>query len=267
VSASLLKPGALAQPRIAAMDFALRQKPETLDRRGISWFRLFWRHFLWIPLLGLLLAVVMGAFAWASLNTASILVANGVETSATVTRLQKGRSASGGTYTGRSTSWVHYGFQASDGQSIEGSAAVPRRYFDTLRLRDDVPVRYYEVDPRINAPVEAMTGFHGWVMAVGAPLLALLCFAAAAALLPPALSMRRAVMRGSERKAQVLALEPRHPGSEDNSLFRVVWTDPEGRGEQHSARYHPESGLPEIGATITVHVDPMNGRNWWEVEL
>jgi len=49
-----------------------------------------------------------------------------------------------------------------------------RQQPETLRLRSDVPIRFSEVEPRVNTPVEVLTGFHGWVMAVGAPLLALL---------------------------------------------------------------------------------------------
>ena len=236
----------------------------TPERRRVSWKRLFTRHFIWLPMLPLLMAVMLGIFSWHQFRTAELLEVYGTEGIATVidreivrTRDNEGRT--------RTQYYISYRFQPTTGPEVSARRAVSRATYDALPLDAGVPVRYVEHDPDVNEIEPGSADSAARVLALIATIAAIVGLGLAVWIGRRKASLFRAARYGEVRQARVTGHIETNTRVNGRRQYRMAWVDALGQQGQ-SGMFRHEKLLP-TGSVIVVYVDGKTGRGWWEEEL
>ena len=231
-----------------------------MERKRVSVWRVIGRHYLWIPLLPALFALIMGGVGLALWSEARVMARDGVEAVGQVTdrRIRTTSDRDGN----RSTSYVvSYTFRPSSDQTVEASQAVSRALYDRLAAGDSVTVRYLPHDPG-RSQLEA-----GGVL-LPLILIAVALIAAAATLwlaqrmMGTKLAILRAARRGEVREARVTGTEATNVQVNGRTQYRLTWQD--AAGQTGTSAMRDPIALPKAGTVVRVYVDPRTGRGFWE---
>lgn len=231
-----------------------------IERRQISWKRLFFRHWLWLPLFSLVFAVPFTIVGVVFLTEARTLERDGIDTVAVITHrhIRSERDRDGNN---RTRHMLHYIFNPTSDQHVEGVQDVSRRFYNSVQVGQQVAVRYLPYDPGRNAlePPGRLLPlvFLGFGLIAGAVTLALVWV-----LGRNKLSLIRAARQGEVRQARVTAHETTNTQVNGRTQYRFGWLDAAGAEGRSAMTDYRE--LPEIDSVVTVYVDPRTGRGWWE---
>lgn len=235
-----------------------------MQRRHISWRRLFTRHFIWAPLIPALIALITGAIASHQLRTAELLDIYGIEATATITArdIRRSRDSEGNE---RVEYYVTARFQPATGPEVTTRHSVSRTRFEALPPGTETPLRYVGHDPAISE-IEpgraALTGrILGWLAAAGMVVALGIAFWVGRR----KASLFRAARRGEVRQARVTGRVVTNTRINGHRQYRLTWTDAAGSAGR-SGLFRAEV-LPPEGSVIVVYVDGRSGRGWWEEEL
>lgn len=231
-----------------------------IERQAVSWRRLARRHFLWLPLLPLIFTLVFGTIGGVKLYSSRMLARGGIDGSAQVLghEIVTRRDRDGNATTRR---LVTFRFQALSGETVTGTEAVSRAFYEGLEPGSRVAVRYMPDDPSVNA-LEPGTGLFETVF-LGAALLALAVSALWAAVLARRkLSVLRAARHGEVREAAVTGHDATRVRVNGRTQYRMRWIDAAGQAGQSGLAALTD--LPPLGAVVRVYIDPRTGRGWWD---
>lgn len=231
-----------------------------LQRKQVSFWRVFVRHHLWVPLIPLLVAVVTGVIGLGLWNSASQMARDGVEAVAQVTdRRIRTTTDSDGNRTTRYS--VSYTFRPSSDQRVEAEDTVSRAYYDRVEVGGQVSVRFLPSDPArsqlepagVVAPVALLT-----VAVVAAGIMVVLAWF----FWGNKLSILRAARSGEVREARVTGSETTNVQVNGRTQYRATWMDAAGQtGRSAMMDYQ---ALPKTGEVLRIYIDPRSGRGWWE---
>ena len=233
------------------------------SRKRISWRRLFFRHWLWLPLAVLPFAVLFTGLGIQSVSGSRALERNGLDSVAVIIdrRVRIRRDSDGHP---RRSYRLQYSFTTATGQMVEGRQSVTRAFFNAVPVGQEVAVRYLPNDPGVNR-VEHR-GMAGDYLVLGFGFAASVAFLIVTALvLREKASLIRAVRRGELREARVAAHEITTSTINDRSLYRFVWVD--AAGAEGRSAMHEFENLPALDSIVTVYVDPRTGLSWWESDI
>lgn len=231
-----------------------------LQRKRVSFWRVFVRHHLWVPLIPLMVALVTGFIGLGLWNSAHQMAREGVEAVAQVTdRRIRTTTDSDGNRTTRYI--VSYAFRPSSDQRVEAEDAVSRDFYDGLEVGGPVSVRFLPSDPARSQLQPA---------GVAGPVALLIVAVVAAGIMVVLawffwgnkLSILRAARSGEVREARVTGSEATNVQVNGRTQYRVTWTDAAGQpGRSAMMDYQ---ALPRAGEVLRIYVDPRTGRGWWE---
>lgn len=236
----------------------------TMQRRRITWKRLFTRHFIWVPVLPLLVALVMGGFALHMLRTAELLEIHGLEATATVIDrdIRRTRDSEGRTNTEYR---VTIRFQPGTGPEVIARHTVSRTRYDTLPPGSEIGVRYVGHEPSIHEIEQGSTAWTGWILTVASSLISVVGLGLATWIGRRKASLFRAARHGEVREARVTGRVVTNTQINGRSQYRLTWVDAAG-AEGRSGLFEFDT-LPPEGTVIVVYVDGRTGRGWWEEDL
>ena len=150
--------------------------------------------------------------------------------------------------------FVAYKFNA-DGLFLSGENSVTMTLFRTLSVGDFIALRYGKDDPQFSAITTF--GEHRGLRGIGFCMLFLvvlvLLLAALSSKIEASYRMTYLLKVGTRRSAVVMSYA-NAPGVSDGSLSRILWQDETGVVGQ--SRIMIATRLPNLGAKITVYVDP-----------
>lgn len=235
-----------------------------LERRKVSWRRLFVRHFIWVPAIPLVVALVLGGFGWHNLKLAQVLELHGVEAVATITNreIRRSRDSEGRE---RTEYRVYYTFRPATGPAAEGRASVSRTTYNQLTPGTETPVRYVLHDPAISEIEIGGTLWLGRLFMLIAVPIGAVGLGLALWIGRRKVSLLRAARRGEVREARVTAHHLTNVQVNGRSQYRMTWLD--AAGVEGQSGMHDLQDLPPEGSVIVVYVDPRSGRGWWEDEF
>lgn len=107
--------------------------------KHVSWFRLFWKHMLWLPISVILFGGGVMYGSWFFGRDRARLDRDGFETTATITRLE-GRVPQYGQQSSRHL-YVHYSFHPGPGKFANGRSPVSTETFRGLRVGQTINIR------------------------------------------------------------------------------------------------------------------------------
>lgn len=231
-----------------------------MERKRVSFWRVVGRHYLWLPVIPAVLALILGGVGWLLWAEARTMARDGVQAVAVVTDrrilTQTDRDGS------RSTRYVvAYRFNPSSDQTVDGDDQVSRALYDQLAVGQSVTVRFLPDDPARND----LEPDGPWLPAF---LLALAGVALVVALGlgrmfgGRKLSILRAARAGEVREARVTGHVTTNVQVNGRTQFRFAWTDAAGVPGQSALM--DLRALPETGSVVRIYVDPRSGRGWWE---
>ena len=234
-------------------------------RRRVRPMRVLLRHWGWVPLIPLVVALAffMGA---GSLGTkAQLLESHGVIGEATVlgTQTVVRRDADNNRST---TYYVTYSFETRTG-SHERRDSVARRFYERSVAGQVIPVRYVEHDPTIaEIEIGATSRSAGW-MRFAAGLVLMVGLGLAWVFWRRIGGIIRAALRGELREAHVTAHLDTNVRVNRQPRYKLQWRD--ARGETGDGGLLSAEALQAwpVGSVIRVYADPKTGRTWWEEDL
>ncbi|MCB1395136.1 MAG: DUF3592 domain-containing protein [Rhodobacter sp.] len=235
-----------------------------MERRQTSWIRLAWRHYLWVPLLPVVTAVVLLLVGQSLSHNAALLDLHGADTIATVTdrEIVERRDSDGH----RSTDYrLRIAFTASNGVRVTDWDSVSRETYDSVQAGDTMPVRYVAHDPAIFEVEPGRTAFSARMFSGFGIVILGIAVAIGAFLGRHIPSKRRAAARGAVREARVTEHLRSNVRVNGRARWRLSWTD--AVGETGRSDLHRQDDLPSVGSVIVVYLDPRGGRGWWENDL
>lgn len=235
-----------------------------MERRRVSWKRLFTRHFIWLPVIPLLVAAVLGAFSWHQLRTAELLEIYGIEAIATVVDrdIRRTRDSEGRT---RTEYRISYRFQPTTGPEISTRRNVSRATYDALPSGAEVTVRYVEHDPGVNEIEPGNAATTGLIAALVATTAGIVGLGLTLWIARRKASLFRAARHGEVRQARVTGREETNTRVNGRRQYRLTWVDALGH-EGRSGHFRYER-LPPEGSVIVVYIDGKTGRSWWDEEI
>lgn len=235
-----------------------------MERRKISWVRLFSRHFIWVPAVPLAIALVLVLFARNQFDTAGRLALHGTEGVAVVTEreIRTTRDREGRT----STEYrLHYRFQPLSGPEITARRTVRRTTYEAVQTGSEIAVQYIAHDPAVHEIEPGAAHRTGMVLSLIALPLGLTGLGLALWTGRRKLSLFRAARHGEVRQARVTGHEPTNTKINGRPQYRLLWQDAAGKDGRSSMRRL--DALPAPGSVIVVYIDPVTQRGWWEAEL
>lgn len=222
------------------------------------------RHYVWIPLLPLIMAVILLMVGSAQRETADALDNTGVQVNATVLNARSSQQRDpDGTMQTRYRLQVRFAPQLGD--PVEGWHDVNRATFETAEIGEILPIRYLPADPRTIEFSEGSTRRSGWLFSLVGSVFLIASLGAGYAFGRHIPSARRAQLSQQRRRASVQAHENSGIKLGDTHLHRMIWADDLGDTGQSRAR--KPGDLPRIGESIMLRVDPKTDRGWWEGDL
>jgi hypothetical protein len=231
-----------------------------IERRQVSWKRLFLRHWLWVPLFPLIFGLVFGTVGAVLLNQAAVLERDGVDAVAVITHrsIRTERDRDGNSQTRYR---LHYSFSPTSDQTVEGVQDVGNRFYNSVQVGQEVSVRFLPRDPGVNALEPPGRVMPAIFLAIG-------LIAEAVALLlvwvlgRNKLSLIRAARQGEVREARVTGHEPTNTIVNGRTQYRFLWLDAVGAAGRSAMTDYRD--LPAVDSVVTIYVDPRSGRGWWE---
>jgi len=235
-----------------------------MERRRVSWKRLFTRHFIWLPVIPLLVAAVLGAFALHELRTAELLDIYGIEAVATVVDrdIRRTRDSEGRT---RTEYRILYRFQPATGPEITTRRSVSRTRYEAAPAGSEITVRYVGHDPTVNEIEAGSAAWTGWILALVAAPFAAVGLGLTVWIGRRKASLFRAARNGEVRQARVTGHLVSNTQVNGRTQYRMTWVDAGGTHGQSGLFGHER--LPPEGSVIVVYVDGRTGRSWWEEEF
>jgi hypothetical protein len=235
-----------------------------MERRKVTVLGLFWRHFLWLPLIPAAISLVFLSMAAARFANADLLARHGITVTGQVIdrEIFQRRNPDG---PDTRNYHVIYSFRTLAGQEGRGRAAVSLARYNSLPIGSPLQVTYAEVDPSVSTLNPGARQYSGWGLGGFGLLAALGAVVLGWFLLGLKRSALRAAREGEVREAQVSALMPGSLRVRGEQYYQMEWRDAAGATGQ--SRNHSLSKLPERGSLIVVYVDPITGKGWWENDL
>jgi hypothetical protein len=236
-----------------------------IQRQPVSLGRLFVRHFLWVPLIPLMVGLVFSLVGWVIVGSENRLARDGVDTVALVIdrNIRTERNSDGNNVT---RYYIRYRFSPSSGETVEGRVAVSRDSYRNYEAGQSVTVRYLPDDPGTNRLAgEGSDRLVGQIIgAVG--LLSLIGGAGLGWwLLRGKLSAIRAARHGEVREAEVVDHQVTNTAVNGRMQYRFRWIDAvRAEGQSTMMDY---ARLPAVGTVVKVYVDPRTGRGWSEYDF
>lgn len=231
-----------------------------IERRQISYGRLFLRHHLWIPLIPLMIALGFAGVGGSLLVRERELARDGVDAVAVITHrsIRTSRDSDGNT---RTHYRLHYIFNPTSDQHVEGVQDVRSRFYNAVRVGQEVPVRFLPRNPGVNAVEPTGVIFPAIFLLVGLST-GLVGLGIVGYMLRNKASILRAARKGEVREARVTGHEATNVQINGRTQYRFAWIDAAGaEGRSAMTDYRK---LPQTGQVVTVYIDPRSGRGWWE---
>ncbi|MCC5970525.1 MAG: DUF3592 domain-containing protein [Pararhodobacter sp.] len=237
---------------------------EVIERRAISYRRLFTRHFIWVPFVPLFMALIFGSVALHLSRTAELLEVYGVEAVATVIDrdIRRTRDSDGHT---RTEYRLTYRFQPASGPAVTTRASVSAATYGALPPGSETPVRYVGHDPAVNEIEPGNAALTGWIFMLFAVLFGAVGLGLTIWIGRRKASLLRAALYGEVRQARVTGRDVTNTRINGRSQYRLTWQD--AAGSQGRSGLFALPDLPAEGTVIVVYVDGRTGRGWWEEEL
>lgn len=231
-----------------------------IERRKVSWKRLFFRHWLWLPLFSLVFALVFTTAGAVFLNEARRMARDGLDTVAVITHrnIRTSRDSDGNT---RTHYRLHYIFNPTSDQHVEAAQDVSSRFYNSVQVGQEVPVRYLPYDPGRNALEPPGRVLPVVFLAIGLAASAI-TLSLVFVLGRNKLSLIRAARLGEVRQARVTGHEITNTQVNGRTQYRFGWLDAAGAEGRSAMTDYRE--LPEIDSVVAVYIDPRSGRGWWE---
>lgn len=227
--------------------------------KHVSWFRLFWKHMLWLPILVILFGGGVMYGSWFFGRDRARLDRDGFETTATITRLE-GRVPQHGQQSSRHL-YVHYSFHPGPGKFATGRSSVSTETFRGLRVGQTINIRAVSELPFISEYEHSTLPNHiFWGYLIGGGMIVIGLFTGPK-LFSEFYPLRRATESGFAETAEVI----QRPENARASSQCVFWRTA-GGVEGSSLKLYPQE-RPEAGETISVVVDTLTGNSYWVKEL
>lgn len=235
-----------------------------MERRRITFRRLFTRHFIWVPLLPLAITIGLSLFALHELRKADRLDLHGAEAVAQVIArdIRTSRDRDGRTQTEYR---VEYRFQPSSGDAVTTRRSVNRATYNAVAPGDEIPVRYVLHDPQINEIEPGQSRRIGRILAAIAVPFGLCALVALIWVGRRKARLFRAVWLGEVRQARITEHEVLNVQVNGRTQYRLHWLD--AAGQSGRSGMHDYHDLPAVGEVIVVYVDPRSGLGWWEADI
>lgn len=229
-------------------------------RPKISLFRLFKRHWLWVPMIALGVGLVFSLIAWITIAQINRLDDHGVDTVATVTdRDIRTTTDRDGNRTTRY--YVTYRFRPTSDQSVTSRDSVSRDTYDAVAVGQEVAVRYLPDDPGVSRLSSEGSGRWAAVMFGLFGLFSLIGGGAGFwYLLRGKLSAIRAARWGEVPEAEVVDHVATSTSVNGRTQYRYRWID--AAREEGQSTMMDYNRLPAPGTVVRVHIDPRTGRGW-----
>lgn len=238
---------------------------DEIGKRRVRPLRVLLRHWGWVPLIPLVMAVGLFIGAGSLGSQAKLLESHGLIGEATV--IGKQTVVRRDSDNNRSTTYyVTYSFDTRT-ESHERRDSVGRRFYDRVVAGQVIPVRYVEHDPSIaEIEIGATSRSAGW-MRFAAGLVLMVGLGLAWVFWRRIGGIMRAALRGEVREARVTAHLDTNVRINRQPRYKLQWRD--ARGETGSGGLLPASALQALplGSVIRVYADPKTGRTWWEEDL
>lgn len=234
-----------------------------IERREVSWWRLFTRHWLWLPVLLMVFGLVVAGLGGNEYRRNRQLDRSGVDGIAVIEdrSIHTRRDSEGRT---RTSYRVRFSFAPASGDRISAQRNVAPGFYGSVRVGDQVPVRYLPDRPQVNAigpmrrrepliflliGLAVVAGASGFALVLGRNKLSLI----------------RAARHGEIREARVTAHEQTNVQVNKRQQYRFSWFDAAGAsGRSAMLDFHK---LPEVGSVVRVYIDPDSDRGWWEGDI
>jgi len=234
----------------------------SIQRKQVSWKRLFLRHHLWIPMIPLLIGAVFSAIGWVVIAQANRLDRDGLDAVAIVTardiRTERDRDGNN-----RTRYLLSYEFSPGSGERVVARASVARETYNQAQVGQTMAVRYLPEDPGTNRLAAEGSG-RGTALIFG--LIGLVTLGAGLVvawfMLRHKASLLRAARRGEVREARVTQHSPTNTQVNGRTMYRFHWVDAMGTPGQSAMTDYAD--LPALDSVVRVYVDPRSGRGWWE---
>ncbi|MFN3954692.1 MAG: DUF3592 domain-containing protein [Pararhodobacter sp.] len=235
-----------------------------MERRRITFRRLFTRHFIWVPLLPLALAIGLSLFALHELRKADRLDLHGAEAVARVIArdIRTSRDNDGRTQTEYR---VEYRFQPSSGDAVTTRRSVNRATYNAMAPGDEILVRYVLHDPLTNEIEPGQSRRTGRILLAIAVPFALCALVALVWIGRRKAQLFRAVWFGEVRQARVTEHEALNVQVNGRTRYRLHWLD--ALGQTGRSGMHDHDDLAAKGEVIVVYVDPRSGKGWWDADI
>jgi hypothetical protein len=232
----------------------------------VSATRMFFRLNVWVFLIPLFVALVIGWLAVSDIRKSSLLEREAVEGVARIKALLVGSESTSTQHQAGLSYSIIYEYEV-DGKIYEAEQGINDGFYEGLGVGDRIPVFYAPSDPGVSE-VERGVASSGavWISVVAvifllvAALLARWRFGLLA-------SARRAAMSDEQREARIDELKQSQGRFGGGRRLHVVWRTAKG-GQRSSRRIRPELAESwSVGDGITVWTDPKTGREWSEADL
>lgn len=234
-----------------------------MQRKHVTIGSLLRRHYLWAPLIALVVALIFGAVAYYQAQNARLLDVYGADAVATVIDRQiHNRRTTEGRQQRSYELQVEF---SADGRTIRDRKGVSASRYHDSPVGSEIMLRYVVHDPAINEIEPGDTRFLSLLLGGVAGGFALVSAGIGWLVWRRMASLLRAARHGEVREAQVTAHVPSNTTINRQRLEHALWVDAAGQ-EGRSTRMRTQK-LPAVNSVIAIYIDPRNGRGWWEQDL
>ncbi len=238
-----------------------------MQRKPVSYWRLFRQLGLYWALFPLFFALVFGTVGISMAREAALLAREGVVTEALVLekQIERRRSSDGNDST---SYFLRYTYRPEErAEPVTRRQGVSRTFHDRVQVGDQIPVTYAWSRPERASVDVAHDRLGAWIFGGFGTLAALVALGLGTWMIGRKLSILRALRHGEVRQARVSEIRATNVQKNKRTQYVLHWTDAKGNeGKSMMADFSRLAAHP-AGSVIVVYVDPKTGRGWWEEQI
>ncbi|MEO0911800.1 MAG: hypothetical protein AAFY59_02250 [Pseudomonadota bacterium] len=237
-----------------------------MQTKPLSTWKLFLRNWGWMAAFPMLFAVIFGLVAMFEGRKAERLAAEGVDGVALITN--KDVEVSYDSDGDRRTTYRVYFTIDPNGREHADDDTVGRRFYNSVKVGEEVPVRYWAPDPDVNEIEPGSTGTTIWITKIVSAVTLTIALAWGYFAWEKGAKAVRMRERGVRRRARVTGLKITNVSVNKRKLVRLMWLDEEGvEGASFMARREKFERWPE-GSEVWVYADRAGRRpSVWEGDV